>query len=48
MKRLGRVFWPLVSTAAIVFNGDVFKNFSNSIKPTNSNLPGAWTDRLSY
>ena len=35
-------------TAAIVFNGDVFKNFSNSIKPTNSNLPGAWTDRLSY
>ncbi|MCC8363864.1 hypothetical protein LK996_12360 [Lysobacter sp. A6] len=35
-------------TAAIVFNGDIFKNFSNSIKPTNSNLPGAWTDRLSY
>jgi hypothetical protein len=35
-------------TAAIVFNGDVFKNFANSIQPTNSNLPGAWTDRLSY
>ncbi|UHQ19610.1 hypothetical protein LVB87_00075 [Lysobacter sp. KIS68-7] len=35
-------------TAAVIFNGDVFKNFANSIKPTNSNLPGAWTDRLSY
>lgn len=35
-------------TAAIVFNGDVFKNFANSIQPTNSNLPGGWTDRLSY
>jgi hypothetical protein len=35
-------------TASIIFNGDVFKNFANSIQPTNSNLPGAWTDRLSY
>jgi hypothetical protein len=35
-------------TAAIVFNGDIFKNFANSIPATNSNLPGAWTDRLSY
>ena len=35
-------------TAAIVFNGDVFKNFSNSIPASTSNLPGAWTDRLSY
>jgi hypothetical protein len=35
-------------TAAIVFNGDIFKNFSNSIPASNSNLPGAWTDRLSY
>jgi hypothetical protein len=35
-------------TAAIIFNGDVFKNFSNSIPASNSNLPGAWTDRLSY
>ena len=35
-------------TAAIVFNADVFKNFSNSIPASTSNLPGAWTDRLSY
>jgi hypothetical protein len=35
-------------TAAIIYSGDVFKNFSNSIPAKNSNLPGAWTDRLTY
>lgn len=35
-------------TAAIVYSGDIFKNFANSIPASNSNLPGAWTDRLSY
>jgi hypothetical protein len=35
-------------TAAIIYSKDVFTNFANSILPTNSNLPGAWTDRLSY
>jgi len=35
-------------TAAIVYSADVFKNFANSIPAQNSNLPGAWTDRLSY
>jgi hypothetical protein len=35
-------------TAAVIYNADIFKNFANSITPTNSNLPGAWTDRLSY
>jgi hypothetical protein len=35
-------------TAAIVYSGEIFKNFSNSIPAKNSNLPGAWTDRLTY
>jgi hypothetical protein len=35
-------------TAAVIYNEDVFRNLSNSIPPRNSNLPGAWTDRLSY
>jgi hypothetical protein len=35
-------------TAAIVYNDDVFRNLSKAIPPKNSNLPGAWTDRLSY
>lgn len=35
-------------TASIVFSSDVFKNFANSIPPKTSNLPGAWSDRLSY
>ena len=35
-------------TASIIYSGEVFKNFSNSIPAKNSNLPGAWTDRLTY
>lgn len=35
-------------TAAIIYSGEIFKNFSNSIPAKNSNLPGAWTDRLTY
>ncbi|WP_213433937.1 MULTISPECIES: PilX N-terminal domain-containing pilus assembly protein [Lysobacteraceae] len=35
-------------TAAIIYSGDVFKNFAGSIPPKTSNLPGAWTDRLTY
>lgn len=34
--------------AAVVYNEDVFMNLANSIPPKGSNLPGAWTDRLSY
>jgi hypothetical protein len=34
--------------AAVVYNEDVFRNLANSIPPKDSNLPGAWTDRLSY
>lgn len=35
-------------TAAVIYNDDVFRNLSKAIPPKNSNLPGAWTDRLSY
>lgn len=35
-------------TAAIIYSGEIFKNFSNSIPAKNSSLPGAWTDRLTY
>lgn len=35
-------------SAAVIYNEDVFRNLANSIPPKDSNLPGAWTDRLSY
>lgn len=35
-------------TSAVIYNEDVFMNLANSIPPKDSNLPGAWTDRLSY
>lgn len=35
-------------SAAVIYNADIFKNLTNAIPPKNSNLPGAWTDRLSY
>lgn len=35
-------------SAAVIYNEDIFKNLANSIPPKSSNLPGAWTDRLSY
>lgn len=35
-------------TAAVIYNQDVFNALAGSIPPKDSNLPGAWTDRLSY
>jgi hypothetical protein len=35
-------------SAAIIYNQDVFANLAKSIPPKPSNLPGAWSDRLSY
>lgn len=35
-------------TASVIYNEDVFMSLAKSIPPKNSNLPGAWTDRLSY
>jgi hypothetical protein len=35
-------------SAAVIYNEDVFQNLAKSIPPKPSNLPGAWTDRLSY
>lgn len=34
--------------AAVVYIEEIFRNLANSIPPKDSNLPGAWTDRLSY
>jgi hypothetical protein len=35
-------------SAAVIYNEDVFMNLADSIPPKPSNLPGAWSDRLSY
>ena len=35
-------------SAAVIYSADIFKNLAGAIPPKNSNLPGAWTDRLSY
>jgi len=35
-------------TAAVIYSSEVFRRLAGNLPPKNSNLPGAWTDRLSY